>query len=467
MDLVRAIVEDGSLQIDRFATNTGDLALHGGHVYSDKAPGAALTAVPAVAIAHALIGSETPVHVVWLHWLATLFVAGLPTIAAALALRGLAMRLGAGPGGGWIAAGVFAVGTPAWAYATLLWGHALATSCIVLSLALAVRTTDDDRPRTLLALGLVSGWAVLTELATAPAVAIVLLLAARLLHARGASLARATAVVAAGAVLPAALLLGYNTLAFGSPFHIGYQSVAGFEGMRGGLLGVHAPRAFVVGEILFGEYRGLLRWAPVLAVAPLGLALAIRSRQGRPLAIACSAIVVYFVFLNAGYHYWNGGSSLGPRHLAPAVPLLAAGVGVVWSRAARLPGRQAVAARAGIGGAAVLGVALVFVAVTVTAQPREGWLRPLADEIWPAFVRGDLGIESRTVVGGSALKGVAVFGRGGWNVGHVLGLERHATLVPLVVGWLVLGAAAVAVRRRQRRRDQRPGPRSIEMPASR
>jgi hypothetical protein len=467
MNLVRAIVEDGSLQIDRFATNTGDVALVGGHAYSDKAPGVALTAVPVVAVARAVIpGADTPVGVVWLHWLATLFVAGIPTIAAALALRGLAMRLGAGPGGGWIAAAVFAVGTPAWAYATLMWGHALAASCIVVAVALAVRAAADDRPRTLVGLGLAAGWAILTELSTVPAIAIVLGLAAYQLRVRGASLVRATALVAAGAVLPAALLFGYNAVAFGSPFAVGYQSVAGFEGMQRGLLGVCAPRAYVAGEILFGEYRGLLRWAPVLAIAPLGLWLSIRSRPARPLAVACSAIVVYFLLFNAGYYYWHGGSSFGPRHFAPALPFLAAGVGVVWSRAARLPRRHVVAARAGIGATAAVGAALVFVAVSVTAQPREAWLRPLADEIWPAFVHGELGVESRTIVDATTLDGT-LYRRGAWNLGHVLGLERHASLMPLAGAWLAIGAAALAFRRRRRTRAQRRDARSIEIPASR
>ena len=50
-DLVRAIVERHTLRIDAYHENTGDKAHAGDHYYADKAPGASLTAVPAVAAA--------------------------------------------------------------------------------------------------------------------------------------------------------------------------------------------------------------------------------------------------------------------------------------------------------------------------------------------------------------------------------------------------------------------------------
>src|SRR5262249_3688134 len=52
-DLVRAITNDDALRIDPYSKDTGDKALFEGHYYSDKAPGAALLAVPVVALARA------------------------------------------------------------------------------------------------------------------------------------------------------------------------------------------------------------------------------------------------------------------------------------------------------------------------------------------------------------------------------------------------------------------------------
>ena len=48
-DLVRSLVERGRLDIDPYHPNTEDKAFRDGHYYSDKAPGAALLAVPAYA----------------------------------------------------------------------------------------------------------------------------------------------------------------------------------------------------------------------------------------------------------------------------------------------------------------------------------------------------------------------------------------------------------------------------------
>src|SRR4051812_34076110 len=49
LDVARAVVEHGTLRIDRYASNTGDKAFHRGHYYSDKAPGQPVLGVAAVA----------------------------------------------------------------------------------------------------------------------------------------------------------------------------------------------------------------------------------------------------------------------------------------------------------------------------------------------------------------------------------------------------------------------------------
>src|SRR5258708_7418524 len=48
-DLVRAILERGTLRIDAYRENTEDKTVANGHFYSDKAPGLVLLAVPAAA----------------------------------------------------------------------------------------------------------------------------------------------------------------------------------------------------------------------------------------------------------------------------------------------------------------------------------------------------------------------------------------------------------------------------------
>src|SRR4029078_8419257 len=59
-------------------------------------------------------------------------------------------------------------------------------------------------------------------------------------------------------------------------------------------------------------------FAPIVAVAPPGLVAC--ARRARGAAVVSVLIALYFVLLNAGYTYWEGGWSFGPRHLAPGIP---------------------------------------------------------------------------------------------------------------------------------------------------
>ena len=83
-NLVRAILNDGSLQIDPYHLNTGDKAFHDGHYYADKAPGlsfAALAIVWPVRFALGLAGGdgETFEGLALLSYVATVFTVGLVT----------------------------------------------------------------------------------------------------------------------------------------------------------------------------------------------------------------------------------------------------------------------------------------------------------------------------------------------------------------------------------------------------
>src|SRR5512146_1282369 len=58
-DLVLALVDDGTLAIDKYVDNTGDYAYYSGHYYSDKAPGLAILGVPVYAAFQTLISART------------------------------------------------------------------------------------------------------------------------------------------------------------------------------------------------------------------------------------------------------------------------------------------------------------------------------------------------------------------------------------------------------------------------
>ena len=434
-DLTRALVERGTVQIDAYADNTGDKAVFDGHTYSDKAPGQALTAVPALAIGRsavrALGGDPDGIPAVSvLSYLATVWAAALPMVVAALSLAWSAHRLGASAAGATFAALALGLATPAWAYATLLWGHALAAGCLMLAFAAALYTRERARLPGLV-VGLAAGWAVVTEYPAAPAALILVLLARR-----------SWRWVGAGALVPLAVLGIYNLAAFGSPFRVGYESVQGFSGMREGVLGIGTPKRTVLQEIVFGGFRGLFPLAPVLALAPFGLVILWRrAKSVRPAVGAAAAIVGYYLLFNASYFYWDGGAAYGPRHLGAALPFLALGLAPLWDASRFLKVLLMVLA--------TWGAALAAMAVSTLVVLPESVMSPVQEVVWPAFARGQLALNSDLYrprpVPGVLTDGV--LGRGAWNLGMLAGLPGHLSLLPLGIFWATLAAVGYRLAR--------------------
>ena len=314
----------------------------------------------------------------FLAYVGTVATASLPAIAAALALYWLALALGVSVTGGAIGALAFGLATPMWAYATLFWSHALACACLVLAFAacVALGRDGDARRQTLLAgaIGLAGGWAIITDYAVAPAVLIVVALAATTARQ---SVWTLLTRIAAGAALPLVVLLAYNAASFHDPLHIGYASEVGFHRLKQGVMGVTYPKPDVVWRLLAGRPRGVLLFAPQLVLAPFGLFLLARRRSARPAAIAAGAIVVYFVLYNSGYAYWSGGWSYGPRFLAPALPFACLGLGALWDWARR--GLRTVAVAL-----IVIGGVFTFGAVATNPQLPMSVASPFTDVVVPA-----------------------------------------------------------------------------------
>jgi hypothetical protein len=446
-DLVRAVVGQRTLRIDTFQDNTGDKAVYGRHVYSDKAPGLALSAIPFVEVASPVlraigVGPESERGVTTLSYLATIATSGL-AIAAAGALLGLtAAWLFRSASAGTFVAIAFGLSSPAWAYATLFMGHALATGCLVFAFcgAVVLPALAGSRQRIGLAclIGLAGGWATLTELTAAIPAALIAGLALWRIRREGRDRLQSVAGgVMAGALVCMAVLATYNTMAFGSPSHIGYASEAGqFPELKTGFFGITHPKLDVLYELLFGQFRGLLPVAPVLALAPFGWWSWHRRHVDLGTLVVAILIPLYYLWLNGSYFYWNGGWSFGPRHMTPGLPFLALALAPVWVSAPRY-------ARWGLAALCSVGVALTLIGISVTAQPPITYDRPLAQLWWPAFMDGDLSV------------GHTSFNMAGWNpelvrhhpevhqawnVGELLGLHGRASLIPLLAVWTLAGA---------------------------
>lgn len=309
--LARALITRGTVRIDPDAAVTGDFAVRDGHVYSDKAPGVSFAAAAALAVAGpvaAALGLEPDRPWWWraVPWAVTVLSVSIPVaLTAGVLYEELAALFGA-------AAALFAIAavflaSPVLGYAGLLYGHALAGCALALGWVGLRRGAVEWA-------GLACGAAMLIEL-TAALGAVALLLYAWSLPALRPRLWRG----ALAALPPLLLLAAYDAAAFGSPLSIGYGNLppAQFEGMSRGLFGVHLPRPMALWQLTFGVHRGLFRFAPVLLLSLAG-ARALHRRD----ALLTLGLFAAFLLLNAGYVYWDGHASFGPRHAVPGLILL-------------------------------------------------------------------------------------------------------------------------------------------------
>jgi len=455
--LVRAITNEHSVRIDSFQKATGDKAFFEGHYYSDKAPGLALTAVPIVAATRPImaLGGDDPESyggIAFLSFLSTVLTVGILTAMAGVSLYHVCIDLGATPAGALFAALSFGLASPIWALATEFIGHAFSAACLVFAFTAAVRIgTDKARDARLgLVVGLGAGWATVSEFpAAVPAVVLAALAALNAWPLGRARALRILSALAAGALACAAVLMVYQYICFGSPFHLAYASEQGYEGMQQGVFGIGAPRMDRLYQILLGDYRGLLPLAPELALAPLGLAILLfKSARACRAALVAGAVGVYYVLLNAGYMYWEGGWSYGPRHLTPGIPFFCVGLAIVWTETPAV-------VRAALAALSAWGTALSLVAVATMASPPVQFSHPVRELLLPAFRDGDLALNTQRFTDA----GVDV---GGWrrhvepkaafNLGMKIGLDGKASLIPLALVWLGCGVYLIDARFRGRPR---------------
>jgi hypothetical protein len=327
-----SLVEQGDATIDEFAALTIDKAQFDGHFYLDKAPGMTLMAVPAVWLANAVTGERAdaaagPAFERYLRLRLRVAVAIGPavlTALAAVALLHLGLALTGSVGAGLFAALGFALGSPIWGWSTTIFGHAVVAALFVVALWAILRA---ERPGLAALVGLALGWAVVVEYQAVLAGALLALLALWRWRRRPLSIV-AAAVGGVAGLLP---LIGYNLLAFGEPFRIGYAGVVGFEGMNQGLFGLTGPSLPVAWELLFGTRRGLLWVAPVMVLAVPGLADLIAERRTRGPGLAATGVAAIALLVNAAYVYWDGGNATGPRHAMPMVGMMAVGLAAFWA----------------------------------------------------------------------------------------------------------------------------------------
>jgi GrpB-like predicted nucleotidyltransferase (UPF0157 family) len=363
--LTAAVWDERTITIDSYDHLLSvDRAERDGRLYSDKAPGQPLLAVPAYALYRALGGHPATEARVFADpglWAVTFVSAMVPAALLAVAMRRFALRVARRRATH--AALAMALGTMLLPFGTVLFSHVLAALLgVVAYLVLTAR--DEPGPWRLVGAGALAGAAVSVEY-TAGIVAVVITAVAVLARRRHG------AWVAVGGAGPAALLGIYHTLAFGGPLETGYRHSTFAEVHERGFMGASLPDPGTLLAVLVGE-RGLFLLTPIVLLATVGL-VALLWRVGAPRRDAVAGLVVLAAFLSlmSGWGNPTGGASPGPRYVVVALPFLVGGVAWVWERIPSL------AWMATLVGAATMGLATF----TLPLMPRtetavlEWWAR--------------------------------------------------------------------------------------------
>lgn len=338
--LVKAVVEEGVLNIDSGIKTYGDLqdkAARDGHFYCDKPIGLSFLAVPVYWLLH-LAGRM--VGYAWtlqgMRYALTVFCVSIPTILVLLLLDRYWRRLGAPA---WLAGfGLLAygLGTMAFPYSTQFVGHQLA-AVLAFSHFFLTRDFDARTPAwKLLLAGALAGFGAITDYFSA--LIHVAILASYATKIRP---FRAWAPLLAGGAIAFSPLPLYNLIAFGSPTRMSYgqEALPVFKELHGtGFFGVTLPRAESIAGLLVSPAKGLFWLSPFLVLGLLGLVAAVRDRERRRDGIVMSVGVGVILWLALSVVDWRAGWTVGPRHMVSMLPFLATGVVLAVERYPRLGG---------------------------------------------------------------------------------------------------------------------------------
>jgi hypothetical protein len=462
LDMVFAVVEDGTFQIDDYVENTVDYAKVGEHYYSDKAPGAAFLGIPVYAVLKQVLDLplmdgvmdflthnqalqdtlreggtgllEHKVRFAIAQVALTLVTATLPTALMGVLLYRLLARFTARVWPRIVVVLGYGLLTPVLAYAGAFYGHQLSAALLFAAFYLLLTRARPLSTRALLVLGLLLGYSVVTEYPSVLIVGVLFLYAWYGLQERR----RIAWVVLSGALIATAWMV-YNNAVFGSPLELGYShSELWTEQHHTGFMSLTWPRWEAVWGITFGAFRGLFLLSPLLLLAVPGFVLWHRSGEQRPeFWVALTSVGAMFLF-NASSIMWWGGFAVGPRYLLPMLPFLALPIVFVLRE-----GRE----RRWVKGLCVILCAWSLLAtwgMTLAGQafPPDTTRNPWADYAWPHLSEGNLAR----------------------NAGMVLGLSSWWSLIPLVALGALVGIGGWWMANRQR--QALPMPEILDQPGA-
>jgi hypothetical protein len=324
-----SIVERGTIEVSAYAGLLGprfeDLALVNGRVYSNKAPGCALVALPGYLLARPFAGRPSAASMRASLTAMRLVASTLPLLLLAILFRRAARGLGADDVGASFGTAVLLFALPTFAYGLLLFSHVLVAAALfgawwaLFGSAARGGPQAGAEPGRDATAGALIGLAVLSEYP-------VVLLGAVLLV--GLALSRQwrrVAWVMAGGLPFALILAAYQKAAFGGVAATSYRYEklpAYHELARTGMSGIQFPSPVILVQILLHPARGLVLFSPIVLLSAAAF-LSVQDRLSRPARWTLALVPIAALILYAGYPNWYGGWNLSVRYIVPALPFLA------------------------------------------------------------------------------------------------------------------------------------------------
>jgi hypothetical protein len=335
LGLTFALVEEGRITIDSYhraaGTDTVDSSIYNEHYFSDKAPGSsllgALIYLPLYKLMQVL---DFSISLPLLKRILTYFVVGLPSAFAGTLIYHLGSILSKNRFRALIVTLSIMLGTMAFPYSILFYGHQLAAALLLTAFYMIFKLQEQPElpgSKILFMIGLLLGLSLMTELTTTVIVIPLILYYFFILWKQG-SLQKLNsfALPALGGILPLVLMMAYNQVAFEDPFSIGYQHLGHAifrEGQSTGFLGIGIPNLKVLYYITVHPAHGIFWHSPVLLMSIAGMFFMFRVKTYRAELLLVTVIFAAYLLINAGYFFWWGGFAFGPRHLIPMLPFLA------------------------------------------------------------------------------------------------------------------------------------------------
>jgi hypothetical protein len=388
-----------------------------GHIYSNKAPGASLFAVPAYLVLKLFGTTSIPVTT----WAARVTVVILPTVLFLWFFYGLVRRFSPKESAARLTLVAFALASPALPYAVILMSHmpaAYSAGGAFCAAVLLVRGEARRPALAALATGALGATAVLMDYQSFIAALVV----GGYVLARSPRRIRDTALVLVGTIPPGGLLAYYHLASFGSPWKTGYDFSNPVHNQ--GFLGLVGPSKEAFWYTLLDPSNGLLVLAPWSLLAAVGFAAVMASAEARARvgaeAVACLTIfVAYLLFMGSLVpSFSRAGWCVGPRYMTMALPFIA------WLAAAGFDAAERFAPTRVLVKGSVLASVVIF-ATAATTYPH-----------WPERLRNPIFELSLRLLG----DGYAVH-----SLGTAVGLRGFLSIAPLYLFtallalWLLTG----------------------------